>query len=178
MPSAGMTSPPRPDPSPGMRVIFVLMTGLLLGALPLLSCSAPPKSEQKAELTSDGLELVRKTPRTRLWVKPDHHLGRYDDILIAGIGFQYTQDQDPLDRTEEAQIGEMLSDALTSLTESGPVGKSTTPGPCVVAIQLGLKDIRLHIDDSTGSATSFVSSFGSATMVVEFRDSTSEVAAP
>ena len=42
-----------------------------------------------------------------------------------------------------------------------------------MAIQLGLKDMRLHVNDSgaSGSSISYVNSFGSATMIIEFRDS-------
>ena len=42
-----------------------------------------------------------------------------------------------------------------------------------MAIQLGLKDMRLHVNDSgaSGSSISHVNSFGSATMIIEFRDS-------
>jgi hypothetical protein len=127
------------------------------------------------EVTSDGLELVRSTPRTRLWVRPDHHIGRYDDILIAGIGFAYGSDQDRLEQDQEAELGEMLEAAIVGITEAGPVGLTEAPGPCVVSIQLGLKDILLHIAETSGSSVSYVSSFGSATMVVEFRDSTTEV---
>lgn len=126
-------------------------------------------------LTSDGLEMVRSTPRSKLWIRPDHHLGRYDDILVAGIGFVYGQGQAPLDDRQEEQVGAMLVKALGSITENGPVGEATTAGPCVVAIKLGLKDIHLHLGEaSEGSSISYVRSFGSATMVVEFRDSTTD----
>ena len=125
--------------------------------------------------TSDGLQLVRSTPRSRLWVKPDHHIGRYDSILVTGIGFRYGSGQQRLDSGQESKVGSMLQEAIRGITADSPVGTSDEPGPCVVSLRLGLKDIYLHITQNTGSSVSFVSSFGSATMIVEFRDSTTDV---
>jgi len=150
----------------------------LLALLPLglAACSGtgggPPSPP---ELTSDGLQMVRSTSRSRLWVKPDHHIGRYDDILVTGIGFAYGRGQDALSREQENQVGQMLKSSISKITERGPVGQATEAGPCVVSLQLGLKDIYLHIGKTSGSSVSFVSSFGSATMVVEFRDSLTDV---
>ena len=46
-------------------------------------------------------------------------------------------------------------EAMNAFTEPpSPVGRAAQPGPCVVAVQLGLKDMRLHINETaaTGSA--------------------------
>ena len=156
---------------------------LIILALMLAACatesgvdlSAKDTEDPAPVLTSDGLELVSSTARSKLWVKPDHHIGRYDDVLIAGIGFAYGAGQNSLNTAQESQVGSMLKDALGGITADGLLGQSRKPGPCVVAIKLGLKDIFLHISETSGSSVSYVSSFGSATMVVEFRDSTTNV---
>jgi len=167
-------------PRPG-RSITLVLSAMLTGLLSLSCAAAGGTALERAELTpdapltSDGLAMVRSTPRARLWVRPDHNLGRYDNIQVTGIGFQYGQGQTRLNESQEARVGEMLVEALTSITEGTPVGESATPGPCVVSLQLGLKDIFLHLGEAAeGSSISYVSSFGSATMVVEFRDSTSQ----
>ena len=154
----------------------------MLLPLALLACGGARSANElgkvasaPVELTSDGLQLVRSTPRSRLWVKPDHALGHYDDILVTGIGFAYGSGQERLNDAQEAQIGSMLREALAGITKDSPVGQVSAEGPCVVALQLGLKDIFLHISETSGSSVSYVSSFGSATMVVEFRDSTTDV---
>lgn len=154
----------------------------MLLPLALLACAGTRSADElgdvasaPVELTSDGLELVRSTPRSRLWVKPDHALGQYDDILVTGIGFAYGSGQERLNDAQEEQIGSMLRQALAGITKDSPVGQVAEEGPCVVALQLGLKDIFLHISETSGSSVSYVSSFGSATMVVEFRDSTTDV---
>lgn len=164
-----------------MSTRWLAMAGvacLLLGASACVSPTsrdASVSAPSPPELTSDGLEMVRSTSRSRLWVKPDHHIGRYDDIQVTGIGFAYGSGQDPLSDDQEAQVGEMLKSAIAGITADGPVGQATKEGPCVVALKLGLKDIYLHISETSGSSVSYVSSFGSATMVVEFRDSTTDV---
>jgi len=149
----------------------------------LLACSSTPETSQPleipedAELTPSGLALVRKTPRSMFWVRPDHHVGQYDDVLVTGVGFTYGSGQTPLSPQQETKVQEMLVEAVNAFTEPpSPVGRAARPGPCVVAVQLGLKDMRLHVNDTaaTGSSTSFVDSFGSATLLMEFRDSTSD----
>jgi hypothetical protein len=153
----------------------LLLVGLAGGSLGCAGSgtepSTPRASSQVAQMTSDGLELARSTKRSVLWVKPDHHLGRYDDVIVQVAGFLYASGQEPLDAAQEKEVGEMLATTLAAITAEGPVGLTKTPGPCVVVVNVGLKDLRLHTADESGSSTSFVSSFGSATLVVEFRDS-------
>ena len=156
---------------------------ILILASGLLACTGPPDPDQSArvpdapEMTPSGLALVRKTPRSMLWVRPDHHVGHYDDILLTGVGFTYGLGQTELDPIQEAKVREMLIDAMDAFTDDpSPVGRAFQAGPCVVAIQLGLKDMRLHVGEAAaaGSSISYVNSFGSATMIIEFRDSTSD----
>ncbi len=169
----------RPESPRATRAVMILLGGVV--GLTLSACAstptAPPDASATLEaikagkMTSDGLVMVNETTRSRLWVKPDHNLGRYDDVFVAGIAFAYAQGQERLDSDQEAQVGDMLLKAVSGITEGTPVGQAENPGECVVALELGLKDIRLHIGQAEGSSTSFVSSFGEATMVVEFRDS-------
>lgn len=125
--------------------------------------------------TINGLQLARSTKHSLLWVKPDHHLGRYDAVIVHVAGFLYADGQRPLEPAQEDEVSQILAGALAGITANGPVGIAETPGPCVVVVNIGLKDLRLHTSDtsSAGSNSSFVSSFGSATLVVEFRDSMS-----
>ena len=157
--------------SSALLLVFGLLCGLLGCAGDGTPRANPPVSSRIAQRTSDGLDLARSTNRSVLWVRPDHHLGRYDDVIVQVAGFLYAARQAPLDPSQEKQVGQMLAGALAGITANGPVGIATAPGPCVVVVNVGLKDLRLHTSDESGSSTSFVSSFGSATLVVEFRDS-------
>jgi Protein of unknown function (DUF3313) len=146
------------------------------GALGCAGDGTTRASSQYAQSTSDGLQLARSTKRSVLWVKPDHHLGRYDAVIVQVAGFRYADGQPPLDPEQEKEVGQILAGVLAEITANGPVGIATAPGPCVAVVNVGLKDLRLHTSDSggAGSSSSFVSSFGSATLVVEFRDSVSD----
>ncbi len=158
-------------------IAFAVLLAALLGCAGGGGTSR--SASQVAKKTSDGLELVRSTKRSVLWVKPDHHLGRYDDVIVKVAGFLYADGQSTLDPAQEKEVGEILQGALAGITAKGPVGIATAPGPCVVVVNVGLKDLRLHTanDSATsGSSTSFVSSFGSVTLVVEFRDSMTNTA--
>ncbi len=154
------------------RLLSVLLASFfLIGIAPWVTGCAEISSQVRPQTTSDGLVVARDTRRSILWVRPDHHLGRYDSVLVNVDGFMYAKGQASLDAAQERRIGEMLQHSFSRITVSGPVGSATKPGPCTVIINIGLKDLRLHTSDYIGASTSFVSSFGSATMVVEFRDS-------
>jgi hypothetical protein len=135
--------------------------------------STPRARDGVAQQTSDGLQLVKSTKRSVLWIKPDHHLGRYDNVIVQVAGFLYADGQPPLEPAQEKEVGEILARTLAGITTNGPVGLATAPGLCTVVVNVGLKDLRLYTADASvsGSSTSYVSSFGSATLVVEFRDS-------
>jgi hypothetical protein len=141
-------------------------------AAPAASDTSAPDPLTEVEITSDGLHLARATPHSKLWVRPNHHMGRYDDVLVDGIAFAYARGQERLEPDQEKRIGEILVEAVNGITADSPVGQARAPGECVVALELALKDLRFHVSESQGSTVSFVSSFGDATMIVEFRDST------
>jgi hypothetical protein len=107
-------------------------------------------------------------------VKPDHHLGRYDNVMLDRVGIGYAPGQKPLDADQEAQIVKMLQTVIVSLTRDSPVGVAAEGGPCVVKINLGLNKLRLYDSEFTDSTSSYVSSFGSGTMIIEFVDSLSD----
>ena len=161
-----------------ISLLLVSGLGLLLAgcASNRPSSDTGPQGESaqssEAPVTTDGLHLVRETPQSKLWVRPDHHMGRYDDVLVDGIAFAYARSQERLAPDQERRLGEILIEAVNGITADSPVGQANAPGECVVALELALKDLRFHIVDAQGSSVSFVSSFGDATMIVEFRDST------
>ena len=157
-----------------LRTARLLICSLLVVLMiPVVSCTTTSRSKEP-ELTSDGLLMVRRTRRSQLWVRPDHHLGRYDNVMLDRVGIGYGSGQRPLDADQEAQIVRMLQSVIVSLTQEGPVGIANEVGPCVVKINLGLNKLRLYDSDFADSTSSYVSSFGSTTMIIEFVDSLSD----
>ena len=152
--------------------------GPIVGLAVIAGCASTrtePVSTAAPVMTSDGLAEVSRTRTSGLWVKPDHQLGRYDDVLINVAGFLYRDGQEPLSTEQEREIRRMLAGAILGITEGTPVGVANRSGECVVRVEIGLKDLRLFTAPDTGSRSSVVSSFGETTMVVEFRDSLTNV---
>lgn len=104
-------------------------------------------------------------------VRPDHELGRYDDVLIEEVGFRYSPNQRWLSHRDEDRINAMLTAAVQG-TQDGAVGVVDEAGPCVLGVRFYVTDLELHTPDvETGSNVSFVRSFGQATMILELTDS-------
>ncbi|MBW2426206.1 MAG: hypothetical protein JRG86_18310 [Deltaproteobacteria bacterium] len=118
---------------------------------------------------------MRTDSHSRLWVNPDHQMGRYDKILIQGIGIQYDKSGDALDAEEQQRVKRALLSAVRDVTKGAPVGFTSAPGPCVVSMSVGLMNLRMDASRHSGSVSSYVSSFGAGTMIFEFRDSETNV---
>ena len=122
-------------------------------------------------VTRDGLVEVETYNRGKLFVKRDHHLGDYDNLLIDHVGFRYGPRQVRLRDGQEDRIVSMLLGAVQG-SQDGTIGLAATPGPCVLTVNFFLKDLELETPAwRSDSTTNFVSSYGAATMVLELRDS-------
>lgn len=166
---AGCSSQPRK--SPGSRrtahLGLICLTSLA-ASLVSIGCAKQPEHPWVAR---DGLIEIETYNRGQLFVKRDHHLGRYDDLMIDGVGFRWTPGQERLDERDEDRIVNMLLNAVPG-SEDGSVGIVNAPGPCVLAVNFYLKDLELREPIEKGSSTTgFVSSYGAATIVLELRDS-------
>ncbi|MCP4908726.1 MAG: hypothetical protein GY910_27440 [bacterium] len=122
----------------------------------------------------NGLTAVDTQGRGLLLVRRDHPLGRYDDLLIERVGFRDREGQKWLSFPEEGRINSTPTSVVQS-TQDGTIGIVNGAGPCVLSVDFYLTDLELH-DPSFigGSMTSFVSSFGEATLIMELCDSMSE----
>ncbi len=123
---------------------------------------------------SNDLIEIDTEGRGILLVRPDHQLGRYDHVLIDRIGFRYSEDQSLLSYREEDRISAMLA-SMVQGSQDGTVGVVEEPGPCVLSVRLSLVELELHEDDNSSSSTSFIDSFGEATVIMELLDSETEV---
>lgn len=108
--------------------------------------------------------------RGLLLVRPDHQLGRYDALMIEHVGFRYGSGQRWLSLREEDRINAMLTESVLGDRDGG-IGHADESGPCVLGVRFYVTDLELLMPASdTGSTTSFVHSFGQATMTLELRD--------
>ena len=113
--------------------------GPIVGLAVIAGCASTrtePVSTAAPVMTSDGLAEVSRTRTSGLWVKPDHQLGRYDDVLINVAGFLYRDGQEPLSTEQEREIRRMLAGAILGITEGTPVGVANRSGECVVRVEI------------------------------------------
>lgn len=145
-----------------------LTIAILTASLVAVGCAKAPEHPW---VVRDGLIEVETYNRGQLFVKHDHHLGRYDNLMIDSVGFRWSRGEDRLRDHDEDRIIAMLLAAIQG-SQDGSVGIVTEPGPCVLAVNFYIKDLELRQPrSSANSTTSFVSSYGAATMVIELRDS-------
>jgi hypothetical protein len=164
--------------SPGRRrperpVRFPLPSiAILIFSLAAAACATTPPAPHPW-VVRDGMTQVETYGRGLLYVKPDHHLGRYDDLVVERVGFRYGPDQKRLADLDEDRIVTMLVDAIPE-SQDGVIGLKTVPGPCVLSVNFFLKDLEFTEPDwKADSTTSYVASYGEATMILELRDSMS-----
>lgn len=155
--------------------IAALLAALLLaapGCAPTLRPAGSPAATDFADAPGDvDLRAVETGGRGIFLVRPDHELGRYDEILIEEVGFRYSPEQGWLSDRDEDRINAMLAAAVEG-AQDGAIGLTDEPGPCVLGVRFYVTDLELHTPEvETGSSLSFVRSFGQATMILELKDS-------
>lgn len=127
------------------------------------------------ETTDDGLVETPTRGRGTLFVRPDHHVGDYDRIWVAQMGITYARGQKPLATEQEDEIFDMLEDGLAIDMDADSVVSALEPGPCTVKFGLYVTDLELYESPTVGSQKNIVESYGVFTLVMEFRDSETDL---
>ena len=142
-------------------------------ALLLLALACAPQTRPPVWADQAGLVEVESHGPGRLFVNHEHELGRYDELYLYNVGFHYRDGQPKLGEADEDRIMAMLVSAIEG-GKDGAIGVATHPGPCVLAVDFYIKDLELaDRTDWKGSISEFRRSLGSATMILELRDSQS-----
>lgn len=166
---------PPPTRRPGRwRLTRLAVAGLFVLALGTLACAGTrpnPLPHVGAAWQPGELVPIDTHGRGLLLVRPDHQLGRYDKLMIEEVGFRYSNHQRWLSFREEDRVRSMISSAVRG-TQDSAIGMAAQPGPCVLSVRFYVTDLELHDPGYKSiSTTSFIRSFGEATMVMELRDS-------
>jgi hypothetical protein len=158
-----------PIPRRRPRRIFAL--GLAAVMLFTFGCATSPNPIPSAWSASNAMIEIDTGGRGLLFVKPNHQLGRYDNLLIEHVGFRYGHNRGWLSPREEDRISAMLTSVIHGQRD-GDLGVVTEPGPCALSVSLFLNDLEIFEEPrAVGSSTSIVTSFGEATLIMELRDS-------
>ena len=163
--------PSQESTGPSSRPLQIL--GFVLLLFSALACA--PRTRAPVWDDQPGLVEVESPGSGRLFVNRAHEIGRYDDLYLYDVGFHYRDGQGRLGGADEDRIMAMLVSALEG-EKDGAIGVATHPGPCVLAVDYYVKDLEL-IDRTPwkGSISEFKRSLGSATLILELRDSESNV---
>ncbi len=171
-----------------MRITFII-----LAIFSLAACSSTTPTVQQgpgAEVTFDGLHRVNDSRADRIWIKPDIDLSKYDALMFASAGIQYSHpdaksrydrnaDTFPLSEKQKQLLIDTVSEAMTKeLSKIEHYSIADTAGPGVLEVTIGLMDVSSKIPEDffTGRSNIYLNSLGAATLVVELRDSRTEEA--
>jgi hypothetical protein len=156
--------------------------GLALIAIALLACAAPltpsqeahPSTREPASGKADQaeLQLVKTDVSGALFLKRDHHMGNYDQVIIDLTVVTSTTGANHVTPGEKQRLETYLREA--AMREFLRVDSSrvvTDPGPCVMRIRMVFTDLELPNLELGSSSTAYVSSFGSVTLINEVSDS-------
>jgi cytochrome c553 len=152
------------------RDLLVMVAALVAGCL-----GAPePRIETGpgAVVTPDGLHKVEPVPVGTLFMRPDYAFGSYAKYILGETVITLKRDSRVLDPNELEELKARF-DAVARevIAQTGRV-EVAEPAPCVALVNLALLDVDL-LDPSefSGARTSMVASFGSLTLALEVRDS-------
>lgn len=151
------------------RTFIALSLAALVGSLG--GCATPVPDPDEPVVTSDGLVRIERAGPGVLLVRPDHSLGSYDDVLFKRIHIAYARGQHPLNDRDRARIIDTVLETATFGRGQGDIERVKSPGPCVLEMTLHLLDVQLRESVRSGSQSSYVSSFGTVTLVLELNDS-------
>jgi hypothetical protein len=155
-----------------------------LAALALLSCAGgPPRFDERAALTEDGLRPLLHTRFERAWARPGLDLSRYSRVWLESAGVEYSHPPEQAfggqvdDASEPLRREELEAELVASLRRAffgdGIWKLAEAPGPDVLVLQAALVDVVVDVPPEPISvhADVFLESVGEATLLLAFQDS-------
>ena len=162
---------------------------MLLAVVILSACQSTPtvQTGPEAEVTFDGLHKVDASKMRNAWVKPDLNLAGYNKIKLVDAGIEYRavrpvsratssgRSEFPLTEQQKARLEEIVVEVyLEELAKSKNFTLTDEDGPDVLTLTGALLDVVSRVPpERTGRSDYYISSVGSATLVIELRDSQS-----
>jgi hypothetical protein len=154
----------------------------------LLALAAPMANAQSSakagDLTFDGLQRVKSKRFEGVWIKPGADFAGYTKMVVlpAEISFKRdpktgpgVRDNFALNSSQMSRLRKALRSSFQDqLVEKGGWEIVEEPSPDALLVRGGLIDLVVHIPPPTGGrSTTYVRSFGEATLVIELYDSES-----
>jgi hypothetical protein len=138
----------------------------------------------EGSVTADGLHLVKWKPFRTSFVKPGARLGQYDKVMIDAVSVSYKRPPERHSRDRNFALSEsaleslkrFFHEAFADKLTRGTFALATAAAPDVLRISGHIVDLVVTVPNaSTLDATTTIvtRSAGSATLVLEVRDSQS-----
>ena len=162
---------------------------LFVAVIMLSACQTSPtvQTGQGAEVTFDGLHRVDNSVVQYAWLKPDLSLAGYNKIILVGAGIEYravrsastatagNRSEFPLTDQQKMRLESMVAEVFQEeLGKSKKYTLTSEEGPDVLELTGALIDVVSRVPpERAGRGNYYISSVGSATLVLELRDSQS-----
>ncbi len=145
-------------------------------AASLLGCSGLMKREPEVRADASGtsgLEVVDTRFSGVLFIKPDHHMGSYDRLMVDPIIVTFKKGGATLRANETQQLQAYLREATArELVNVEPEMIVAEAGPCAMRMRIAFVDLDLaRLARGAGSSATFLSSYGAVTLYHELQDS-------
>ena len=166
-----------------MHRVTALACTLLVGAC----ATAPSEPQLSDEESFDGLHRVTNSRISQAWIRSDLDLAGYTAVLpvYAGTSFVATKSANarsaggrapfPISTENRERLDALVKEVLgAALQKSTRFSVATAPGPNVLTVVSALTEIISNVPPQPiGRGDVYLSQVGSATLVVELRDSES-----
>lgn len=163
----------------------------LAAAIAYLTLAVAPALAEDVPTEWDGLQRVDSDRFRYAWLAPGAEFSGYSKVMLDGTEAAFTRNwqrdhnssaSSLSDRITDSEANQILEAVQTSfhqsLTEAYRAAGYeivTTPGPDVLRVRTGVTNIRVTAPDtmSPGRTRTYAEDAGSATLIVELRDSAS-----
>ena len=160
--------------------------GMALAVLTIAGCASTQTNTASSE-TYEGLVPVRDTRMDEAWVRPDFDPTTYSKIMFRGAGIVFRpvepasririgrNTQFPISDTNKQRLEDVVTEEFRKeLTQVQGYEVVDESGPDTLLLVVGLRDVVSHVpQELVGRHEIYLAEVGTATLVLEFRDSES-----
>lgn len=162
---------------------------LSMAAVLLTACATPAPHVDLGGETYDGMVPVRESGLREAWVKPDIDLSAYRQIMLAPVEIQYravrntgltamsrsSTTEFPISDADKQRLADTVTEVFRDeLSKGQGLALTTRPGPAALLARVTLLDVVSRVPpEGPGRSHIFLDEIGSATLVLELKDSMS-----